>query len=40
MKMDRRSMKKLGRMVNDMDYLLFGMKMDKNNLKELTKKGN
>ncbi len=35
MKMDRTTLKKLGRMVNKMDYGLCGMKMDKNKWKGL-----
>ena len=37
MKMDRRKTKELGRMGNKMDYLLFGMKMERKNFKKLTR---
>ena len=37
MKMDKRILKELTGMINDMDYSNGGMKMDRRVLKELTK---
>ena len=39
MKMDRKSLKELGRMEKKMDYGLIGIKMDRSLLKKLTKMG-